>query len=148
MAKERDEATLADAVLALAQSVGASQQQLAEAIEALRGSQPPRDVNFGDVDYQERLRAETAVFPRPVYQNGFEANPSGLSVETLQRIGELVPGKYLGGFVTIVETPQNGIDFRYRNMTADHRMIQQKKFDSFTELVEKCWAERHATAAA
>ena len=123
-------------------------QQQNEILEGLRRSQAPRDVNFGDSDYQAKLRAERKEFPRPVYQNGFEANPSGLSDETLTQIGELKPGKYLGGVVEILAGSRNAIDFRYKNATADQRMALMPVFGSFAELVAKCHAEMVRASAA
>jgi hypothetical protein len=139
---------LAQAILALAEKLGTSQEQQAETLEALRASQPPRDVSFGDTDYQARLKAETKVFPRPVFQNGREANPAGESDATLAKIAELKPGKYIGGFVTIDETPKGGINFVYKNATPDQRMVQMGKFTSFADLVAKCHAEMQTTVAA
>jgi 16S rRNA (cytosine967-C5)-methyltransferase len=51
---------IANAILTLAESLSMSQQQLHATLEALKQSQPPRDVSFGDTDYQERLRENLA----------------------------------------------------------------------------------------
>ena len=135
------ETKLAEAIVALAESLQTNQEGVQATLEALRANQPPRDVSFGDVDYQVKLRAETKVFPRPVFQGGREANASGLSDETLAKIADLKPGTYLGGFVRIIGVQQDGIDFYYKNATPDQRMAQMARFSSFTDLVDKCWAE-------
>jgi len=135
------EAKLAEAILTLADSLQTNQGQLQTTLEALRANQPPRDISFGDVDYQAKLRAETKVFPRPVFQGGREANAAGLSDETLSQLAALVPGKYLGGFVTILGVPQDGLDFYYKNATPDQRMAQMARFTSFADLVAQCWRE-------
>lgn len=145
---ETDQPAMASAILALADAIKSGQSQtietqaqLADTLKVLQQNQKPREINYGDIDYQAKLRAERKEFPRPVFQGGREADPSGLSDETLVRIAELKPGKYLGGFVTIDPAPNDGINFLYRNATPDQRMTQMSKFVSFTDLVEKCWRE-------
>lgn len=135
---------MAAAILELARSIGGREELLHETLDKLRGAQPERVISFGDVEYQAKLREANKPFPRPVYQNQFEANPSGLSDETLQKVGELVPGTFLGGHVTIEAVQNNGIVFRYKTRSVEQRMANERVFRSFTELVEKCWQERHA----
>lgn len=132
---------LAAAIVELARTLGANQSQLAETLSMLQQNQRPREINFGDADYQAKLRAERVEFPRPVFQGGREADPSGQSAETLAQIAALKPGKYLGGFVTIEPTANDGINFLYKNSTPDQRMTQMGKFSSFADLVAKCHQE-------
>jgi hypothetical protein len=146
MAKHED-ASLAAAILALAEKLGTSQEKLNETLAALRESQTPREVNFGDTDYQARLRAETKVLKRPAFQNGYEVNPSGLSDEVIERLANLKPGSYIGGVVKVAVEGES-IHLIYKNRTADQRMALNAKFSSFSDLVNKIWAEMHPQADA
>jgi hypothetical protein len=130
---------IANAILTLAESLSMSQQQLHATLEALKQSQPPRDVSFGDTDYQERLRESTKVLKRPAYQNGYEVNPSGLSDEVIDRLAALKPGAYLKNVVTVAVDGNNAVHLIYKNRTPDQRM--QLPFTSFSDLVNKVWAE-------
>lgn len=134
---------LAAAIAQLAQQLGTSQAQMAETLESLRQNQKPRDINFSDTDYQEKLRAETKVLKRPAYQNGFEVNPSGLSDETIDRLSKLIPGTYLGGVVRVAIDGNDSIHLLYKNKTVEQRFANDRLFPSFTALIDKLWAEMH-----
>lgn len=139
--------SLADAILLLAEQIGASQSQMAGTIAALQQNQVPRDVNFSDQDYQDRLRGQTRVLLRPAYQNGFEVNPSGLSDVTILRLSQLVPGQYLGGLITVAVDGNKAIHLIYKNRTPDQRMIFQQRVQSFSHMVEQIWSEMHPAPA-
>lgn len=121
------------------------QERQARATEALMANTPPRDINYGDQDYQERLRAETKTLTRSAFQNGFEVNPSGLSDETIDRLANLAPGTYLGGTVTVA-LANDAVHLLYKNRTPDQRMAFQAKVSSFSDMVQKIWAEMQGAA--
>lgn len=122
---------------------------LAEILQGLRASQPPRVINFGDSDYQEQLRKNTKAFKTLTLQNGKESDPAVCAQETIDLIPQLKPGLYLGGYVTVeVRERDHAVNFRYSNSTPDQRMAQMRKFSSFDDLVAKIWAEQQARTAA
>lgn len=135
---------LAAAILLLAERLGGNQEKLVETLEALKASQPVKDVNFGDTDYQARLRATTSTLRRPAFQNGFEVNPSGLSDEVLDRLAQLQPGTYLGGVVRVAVDGQDAIHLIYKNKTVEQRFANERLFGSFSALVNTIWAEQGA----
>lgn len=113
-----------------------------EELKLLRGSQPPRTINFGDADYQEKLRRETKAFKNRVMQNSIEADPEVVQrEETFERLTKLKAGLYLGGAVQVMVSPRNDVNFVYKNKTIDQRMAQKDQWRSFDELVEKVWTE-------
>lgn len=134
---------LAGAILKLAESFGVSQAQTAETLEALRANQKPRDINFSDQDYQEKLKRETKVLKRPAFQNTFPVNPSGLTDEEITRLAALAPGKYLGGHVEVTIGGNDAICLWYKNKTVEQRMANERKFASFGVLINTIWAEMH-----
>jgi len=140
---ETEDPSLAAAILKLAESFGASQSQVAETLAVLQQNQRPREVNFGDTDYQEKLRRETQVLKRPAFQNGFPVNPSGLSDEVIDRLATVKPGKYLGGAVTVAIDGNDGIHLIYKNKTVEQRMAFARLVTSFSDLVNKIWSEMH-----
>ncbi len=141
------EGNVAAAILKLAENLGAQQERQNDAIEALRASQPPREVQFGDPDYQAKLRAERKVLKRPAFQNGFEVNPSGLSDEVIDRLANLAPGAYLGGRVRVA-IENDAVHLIYKNREIEHRMANDRLFSSFSDLVNKIWAEMPKQTAA
>ena len=146
MATEKN-TDLTSAVLLLAENQVDSQRKLQETLEALKASQPPREVQFGDPDYQAKLRAERKVLKRPAFQNGFEVNPSGLSDEVIDRLANLAPGAYLGGRVKVA-LENDAVHLIYKNREIEHRMANDRLFSSFSDLVNKIWAEMPKQTAA
>jgi hypothetical protein len=118
---------------------------LANILQQLVTNQPAKVITEASPEYQERLRAEGYydTFPKPVYQNGREAEAKGLSPETRTRAATLRPGTYLGGKVTVEGTPNGGIHIKYRSVSVEHRMSQTWK--TFEELVDRIWSEMHPT---
>lgn len=110
-------------------------------------NKPP--LKEGDPEYVARLRAEglLAEFEKPVFQNGYAANPIGESEETISRASRLAPGKYLGGRVRVDVTPQ-AVFINYPTVDVTDRMKNMKLWTSFGELITKIWAEMHAHVAA
>jgi len=146
MATEKN-TDLTSAVLLLAENQVDSQRKLQETLDALKASQPPREVQFGDPDYQAKLRAERKVLKRPAFQNGFEVNPSGLSDEVIDRLANLAPGAYLGGRVKVA-LENDAVHLIYKNREIEHRMANDRLFSSFSDLVNKIWAEMPKQTAA
>jgi len=139
--KTENETDLAAAILLLAEKIGGNQDQLNITLDALKGAQRPRDIQYGDQDYQEKLKRETKVLKRPAFQNGFEVNPSGCSDEVIDRLSKLAPGTYLGGAVRVAIDGNDGVHLIYKNKTVEQRMANERLFGSFSELVNKIWAE-------
>lgn len=122
---------------------------LADILQGLRASQPPRVIGFGDSDYQEKLQRETKAFKSLTLQNSIEANPEVVSQETIDLIPQLKAGRYLGGFVTVEKRDRDGaVNFRYSNKTPDQRMAQMRLFNSLDDLVAKIWMEQQTRAVA
>lgn len=122
---------------------------MASAIKLLAENQPAKVIGADSPEYQDRLRAEGFfdVFPTPVYQNGRECEPRGLSQETRERASALKTGKYIGGFVTVERTDKL-VHIKYKSQTIEDRMRYASKWRDFSDLIDKIWAEMHATAAA
>jgi hypothetical protein len=127
---------------------GKTENVLAEAMKMLAENQrmmienaPKRVITQDSPEYNDRLRAEGYFdyFPKPVYQNGHEAEPKGLSEQTRERAAGLVPGKYLGGKVTVEASPNGGVHIKYKSKTVEDRMSQPWR--DFTDLVDRVWAE-------
>jgi hypothetical protein len=137
MAKQNDETATLAAIL----------ETLTDNLAALRSSQPRREINFGDQDYQEQLRAERQTLKKPAFQNGFEVNPSGLSDETIDRLANLTPGVYAGGLIRVA-TDNDAIHLIYKNKTVEQRMAFGQRFPSFTAMVNAIWDEQQRSAAA
>jgi hypothetical protein len=81
------------------------------------------------------------------FQNGRLINPSGLSLETIQKLDTLATGTYADGLVQIVrisDGPQ-GLNSRihvfYNNRTPEQRMVFSMRFPTFTHLVNTVAAE-------
>lgn len=116
-------------------------------LEKLGDNTKPYEPGFGDPAYQARLKAEGYfdLFPHPVYQNGRECEPRGLSQQTRERASALQPGKYLGGMVT-VERNDKAVHIKYKSMTVEDRMRYASKWRDFPDLIDKIWAEMHPAA--
>jgi hypothetical protein len=134
---------------------GKTENVLAEAMKMLAENQrmmlenaPKRVITPDSPEYRELLVAagHFDTFSVPVYQNGHEAEPRGLSAQTRERASTLVPGKYLGGKVTVETTPNGGIHIKYKSKTVEDRMSQP--FGDFTDLVERVWAEMNQPVSA
>lgn len=125
---------------------------------ALQSVKPEKELKEGDPEYVARQHAEgwyDDFFGVKVYQNAFEAQARGESLETRERVGLLRPGKYLKGRVTVDvhgNTLPDGrheiVRFLYPISGANDPLINQQHFSSFGDLVNKIWQEMHATVAA
>lgn len=106
-------------------------------------------IKEGDQEYEERLRAEGIrdEWEKPVFQNGYEADPRGESKETQHRAVRIATGSYINGRVHVDNTPR-AVFFRYPTVSVDDRMKNKDLWRSFGELVDKLWAEMHARTAA
>jgi hypothetical protein len=111
---------------------------------ALKESQPPREVQYGDPDYQAKLKAERREWRTPTYQNGYEADPSGESWETIERTAQLKAGRYLNGSIEVLRGRHGEIYFRYANKHMDQRFARNLEFRKFGYLVDQIWAEMQA----
>lgn len=110
-------------------------------------NKPP--LKEGDPEYTERLRAEGILdeWEKPVFQNGYAADPRGESKETIEHASRLAPGKYIGGRVRVDVTP-HGVFLNYPTVSLDDRFKNMKLWTSFGDLIGKIWAEMHARTAA
>jgi len=118
-------------------------ERMTAVLEKLGENTKPYEPAFGDPAYQDRLRAEGHfdTFPKPVFQNGREAEPRGLSQEIREHAANLRGGKYWNGLVT-VEATEKSVHLLYKAVTIEDRMRQPWK--SFEELIEHIWTEQHA----
>lgn len=116
---------------------------LAGILQQMIANQPKRVITEDSPEYQDRLRAEGHfdVFEKPVYQNGHEAAPKGLSAQTRERAVALQPGKYVGGKVTVEATSDGGVHLKYKSKSVEDRMSQPWK--DFTDLIDRIWADMH-----
>jgi len=118
--------------------------RIAAVLEQLAANAPAPEIGFGHPKYQERLREEGvfADFPVPVYQNGKKAQARGLQPETISRVAELKPGRYLGGKVEVARDAKNSVHLLYKTGTPDDRMRFYALAPDFDTLIGKIWAEQ------
>jgi hypothetical protein len=77
---------------------------------------------------------------KPAYQNAYPVNPDGLSDATIDKLAELKPGSYFGGYLTVAE--ENGKTFLlYKSRSLADRLEQSQYFTSFSDMVDKIHAE-------
>ena len=107
---------------------------------------PRHEVKEGDPEYVARQQAEGwfDTFERPVYQNAYEAQARGIPADIRQKACRLRSGKYLKGRVT-VEANENAVYLRYP-VSGDAMMINQTRWSSFEDLIQKLWDEQQLTA--
>jgi len=124
-------------------------KSFAGAMNQLVANQPMKVLSQDSPEYQERIRAEGFFdnFSKPVYQNGHECEARGLSVETRERAVNLKPGKYLGGKILVESLPGGGVHLKYKSRTVEDRM-QAPANIPFPEMIDRIWAEMHASLAA
>jgi|ERR1041384_1194704 hypothetical protein len=110
---------------------------------------PKPEIKEGDPEYTARLKAEGFYdeFPCAVFQNGYEANARGLSAEIRERVGQLKPGRYLKGRVTIELDGKGGVHIKYPTSKVDDRFKNQTLWKDFPDLVNQVWNEMHAVTA-
>lgn len=124
---------------------------IAQALAALAANQPKRVITEDSPEYQDRLRAEGIfdAFPKPVYQNGRECEPRGLSEETRTRAASLKPGTYTVGrtTVTVDVTSDGGRHIKYRSKSVEERMSYASSWSDFSDLIDKLWAQMALVAA-
>lgn len=128
-----------------------AQQRTAEVLEQLAASAPKREIQFGDAEYQARLKAEGYfdAFETPVFQNGRDVEPRGLKPETLERACRLQPGKYLNGKVQITVDSRGQVHLLYKNSTPEERMrFAMDVAPNFDVLIDRLWQEQHAAVVA
>lgn len=83
----------------------------------------------------------------PVYQNGREVNPSGLSQKTIDLLDTLATGHYCDGLVDVIRLQDgiNGVNSRihimYNNKTLEQRMVLYMRFPTLTKMIEQIAAE-------
>lgn len=124
--------------------------RMVSVLEKLGDNQKPYEPGFGDPAYQARLRAEGYfdVFPFPVFQNGRECEPRGLSEETRERASTLqTGGPYIGGLVS-VERLNRCVHIKYKSASVEDRMRYAGKWRDFSDLIDQLWAAQHPPAAA
>ena len=153
MAESKDNEALALIAAAfdrLAARLGDGQQENAELIGEIRRLVPPREVQYGDADYQAKVAAERRVFKTKTFQHGFEIteDAKGLSDETIDRVSKLRAGRYIHGVVLVDVSHKGEVRISYSNKTPDQRMARMLDFRDFTDLINQIWAEMQATATA
>lgn len=130
----------------LGEAIGAAVAQgVAHGVAAIA---PKHEIKEGDPEYVERQRAEgwfDDFFGKTVFQNAYEAQARGLSEEVRRRASELRPGTYIKGRVR-VETHKNGEVVRLLYpVSGDNLQKNRDYWFDFSDLVNKIWAEMHAT---
>src|SRR5262249_51906834 len=118
-----------------------------ELIELLHANQPRKRKTSGDA-LIEMTRKQ---FKYPVFQNGIEAQPHGLSDDTLKKVATLAPGRYLSDVVQVVRTGRDSeqrIFLFYDNSTIDKKMMLKSHFTSFSDLIDKIVKEMAARGIA
>jgi hypothetical protein len=128
-----------------------STNQLAEAFAAaMRSVQPTKEIKEGDPEYVARQREEgwfDDFFGVTVLQNAYEAQARGLSEETRRRASQLRPGAYIKGRVKVT-VEQNGKVVRLSYpVKGDNLQNNRDHWSSFTDLIDKIWAEMGPQAA-
>jgi len=123
--------------------------RIAAVLERLADNQPPQEIGYAHPKYQQHLKdaGYFAEFPKPVYQNGYEAPAQGVSAETIRKTAALKDGTYISGRVTVAHDQKGGIHLLYKNSTPDDRMRNKDLFSSFDDLINKITAEMQATGA-
>lgn len=125
-------------------------ERMAAVLEKLGENTKPYEPGFGDPAYQARLKDEGYfdLFPFPVYQNGREAEPRGLSADTRERASNLQSGTYAFKGVTVtVERSSRAVHIKYKSTTVEDRMRYASAWRDFPDLIDKLWREQHPAAA-
>jgi hypothetical protein len=111
---------------------------------------PRHEIKEGDPEYVARQHAEgwyDDFFGVTVLQNAYEAQARGLSEETRRRASQLRPGAYIKGRVKVT-VEQNGTLVRLSYpVKGDNLQNNRDHWSSFTDLIDKIWAEMGPTAA-
>lgn len=122
---------------------------LSELAAAIAGLQQKPELKEGDPEYVARQRAEgwfDDFFGKTVLQNAYEAQARGLPEEVRRRVGQLRPGKYLKGRVT-VDVNGDVVRLLYP-VSGDNLMKNMALWTDFSDLVNQLWAEMHAPVPA
>jgi hypothetical protein len=84
---------------------------------------------------------------RPVFQNGREVNPAGLSDETIKRLDTVATGIYGNGMLNVIRLTDglhSRIHIMYSNKSIEQRMAFYMQFPSFTSIVNTVVSEMKA----
>lgn len=126
---------------------------------ALQSVKPEKEIKEGDPEYKARQQAEgwfdtfldADGKPITVYQNAYEADARGLSLEVRQRAGTLKPGRYTIGRgqkrdVT-VEVNGQGVTLKYA-VSGDNMLRNTMAFTDFSDLINQLWDRMHEPVTA
>lgn len=114
-----------------------------ELMEMLAANQPRKRKTHGEV-LVEMTRKQ---FKYPLFQNGIQAQARGLSDDTIRKAATLASGRYLNDIVEVVRTGRDKdqrIFLVYDNRTIDKKMMLQRHFTSFSDLIDKLTKEMAA----
>jgi hypothetical protein len=119
---------------------------LAQLMKQLVENQPAKVITESSPEFREMMEKQGLYdsFPKPVYQNGHECEPRGLSEETRTRAANLRPGRYLDGKLVVEAATGGGVHLKYKSRTIEDRMSGPATIP-FPEMIDKIWAEMHAT---
>ena len=115
--------------------------------QGIAATAPPKIIKEGDPEYTARLVAEGFydMFDGvSVVQNGYEAQARGLSAQTRQRASHLAPGRYINGRVRIEVAGNGNVYINYPTKSEDDRNKNRDNWSSFSDLIDKIWAEMEA----
>lgn len=141
-----------------------TEDMLAKALAALADSQTKianlmeRQTEFNEFSKRNAPKKKTTMreftnkhpqkrLLHPVFQNGREVNPSGLSVATIEKLDTLASGHYADGLVDVVRIKDGAgglhsrIHILYNNKHEAQRMVFYMRFPTFTKLVDEIAAE-------
>ena len=124
------------------------------ALTAMVERQPHRQIQEGDPEYQERLKAEGLrdEFEHKVFQNGYEAQARGYSEQTRHRASHLRAGHYIndkrqpGKKRVTVEVHGQDVYIKYPN-SHDGRIENMSYWKDFPDLIDQIWDEMTAVPA-
>lgn len=136
-----------NALLAILDRLSISAEQQAQVFQAIKDANPPKVIDAITPEYLAKHPVPRLL--KPAYQNGFDVNPSGLSDATITKLAELKTGHYLNGVVKVIveDGGAGAVHLLYANKSPDQRMALRDHFRSFSELVDKIYAEQTARDA-
>jgi hypothetical protein len=136
-----------NALLAVVREIIQQQHDNTESIaSALREALKPAVRDAITPEYLADPRNREQKLKKPAFQNSRAVSPHGLSDAVIDKLAALKHGDYMGGFVQVRENKGATYLF-YPSRTLAERFEQQKYFTSFSDLVDKLYAEMSARDA-
>jgi uncharacterized protein (DUF849 family) len=129
-------------------------EDLRSLVESIKAMTPQRKLRFSEIKPVSKFNPtgnRKRKLDRLVYQNGRRANVKLMFDEELKLIGQIVPGRYIDGLVTIrvVEGTNGALDqfhIEYANKTHDQRLANAAHWRSLVAMLRLCHDEMKARA--